>query len=34
MERVFTKKEAAKLLGISPATLDIARKNGLISYIQ
>ena len=34
MERVLTKKEAAKLLGISPATLDIARKNGLISYIQ
>ena len=34
MEKVLTKKEAAKLLGISPATLDIARKNGLISYIQ
>lgn len=34
MERVLTKKEAAKLLGISPATLDIARKNGHISYIQ
>lgn len=34
MERVLTKKEAAKLLGISPATLDIARKNGLVSYIQ
>ena len=34
MDRVLTKKEAAKLLGISPATLDIARKNGLISYIQ
>ena len=28
------KKEAAKLLGISPASLDIARKNGLVSYIQ
>ena len=34
MERVLTKKEAAKLLGISPATLDIARKNGRVSYIQ
>jgi len=34
MEKLITRKEAAKLLGISLATLDAARVAGLISYIQ
>lgn len=34
MEKLFTRKEAAKLLGISLTTLDDARSSGLISYIQ
>ena len=34
MEKLITRKEAAKLLGISLATLDEARTSGLISYIQ
>ena len=34
MEKLITRKEAAKLLGISIATLDAARQNGLISYVQ
>lgn len=34
MEKLISRKEAAKLLGISIATLDEARNNGLISYIQ
>ena len=34
MEKQFTRKEAAKLLGISLTTLDDARNSGLISYIQ
>ena len=34
MEKLITRKEAAKLLGISLATLDEARSSGLISYIQ
>lgn len=34
MERLLTRKEAAQLLGISPATLDLARKKGRISFIQ
>lgn len=34
MEKLITRKEAAKLLGVSIATLDAARNNGLISYIQ
>lgn len=34
MEKLITRKEAAKLLGISIATLDEARNNGLVSYIQ
>ena len=32
MEKLFTRKEAAELLGISITTLDAARNNGLISY--
>ena len=32
MEKLITRKEAAKLLGISLATLDEARNSGLISY--
>lgn len=34
MEQLITRKEAAKLLGISIATLDAARSSGQISYIQ
>ena len=34
MEKLITRKEAARLLGISLATLDEARNSGLISYIQ
>lgn len=34
MEKLITRKEAADLLGISIATLDAARNNGLISYVQ
>lgn len=34
MEKLITRGEAAKLLGISISTLDEARNNGLISYIQ
>lgn len=34
VEKLFTRKEAAKLLGISINTLDAARNNGMISYIQ
>lgn len=34
MEKMITRKETAKLLGISLATLDSARLNGLIAYVQ
>lgn len=34
MEKLISRKEAAKLLGISLTTLDEARNNGLISYVQ
>ncbi len=34
MEKLFTRKETAKILGISLATLDAARIAGLISYVQ
>ena len=34
MEKLLTRKEAARLLGISIATLDAARTNGLISFVQ
>lgn len=34
MEKLISRKDAAKLLGISIATLDEARNNGLVSYIQ
>ena len=34
MEKLFSRKEAAKLLGISLPTLDLARSSGLISYVQ
>ena len=30
MEKLITRKEATKILGISIATLDAARQNGLI----
>lgn len=32
--KLFTRKEAAELLGISITTLDAARNNGLIAYVQ
>ena len=34
MNKLISRKEAAKILGISLATLDAARNNGLISYLQ
>ena len=34
MEKLITRKDAARILGISIATLDAARTSGLISYIQ
>ena len=34
MEKLITRKEAAKILGISIATLDAARNKGLIAYVQ
>lgn len=34
MEKLITRKEAAKILGISLATLDTARLNGQITYVQ
>lgn len=34
MNKLISRKEAAKILGISLATLDAARNNGLISYVQ
>ena len=34
MQKLFTRKEAAELLGISISTLDEARNNRLITYIQ
>ena len=34
MEKLITRRDAAKLLGISISTLDEAKNNGLISYIQ
>ena len=34
MEKLISRKEAAKLLGISLTTLDEARNSGLISYVQ
>ena len=34
MEKLFSRKEAANILGISLATLDLARSEGYISYVQ
>lgn len=34
MEKLITRKEAAQILGISIGTLDAARNNGQISYVQ
>jgi len=34
MEKLYTRKEAANILGISLYTLDTARTEGLISYVQ
>ena len=33
MEKLFTRKEAAELLGISITTLDAARNNSLQEYV-
>ena len=34
IEKLYTRKEAAEVLGVSVLTLDDARNTGLISYIQ
>ena len=34
MEKLYTRKEAAVLLGISLATLDTARTTGAIYFVQ
>lgn len=34
MDKLITRKEAAAILGISLTTLDAARTEGLITYIQ
>lgn len=34
MEKLYTRKEAATILGISITTLDSARTNGAISFVQ
>ena len=34
VEKLISRKEAAKILGISLLMLDSARENGLISYVQ
>ena len=34
MEKLLTRKEAAELLGISLSTLDMAKTNGLIAFVQ
>ncbi len=34
MEKLLSRKDAAAILGISLATLDTARTEGLISYVQ
>ncbi len=34
IEKLISRSEAAKILGISLTTLDGARENGLISYVQ
>lgn len=34
MERLIPRGEAAKILGMSVATLDAARNDGLIAYVQ
>lgn len=34
MDKLISRKEAASILGISVKTLDAARTDGLISYVQ
>ena len=34
MDKLYTRKETAELLGISLTTLDTARIGGLITYVQ
>ncbi len=34
MQNLFSRKEAARLLGISVKTLDLARASGAIAYVQ
>lgn len=34
MEKLYTRKETANLLGISLSTLDVAKNAGAITYVQ
>ena len=34
MQNLISRKDAARMLGISTKTLDCARSKGLISYVQ
>ena len=34
MAKLYTRREAAGYLGISLGTLDVARNNGLITFVQ
>ena len=34
MDKMYSRKDAAHLLGISLTTLDAARTSGLITYVQ
>lgn len=34
MEKMISRKDAAKILGVSLTALDQARNSGLISYVQ
>ncbi len=34
MEKLYTRKEAAEMLGVGLTTLDAAKKAGLIAYVQ
>lgn len=34
MEKLYTRKEAANMLGISLSTLDVAKNTGAIAYVQ
>lgn len=34
MQKLYTRKETAKILGVSLTTLDAARNNGEIAFVQ